>query len=93
MRYKVVYIALAKDDLKKALNYYKGISPKLAKDFLARIAEGKKFISQNPYADDVMYKNFRMHYIKQFPYHIHYQILEDKKHVLIIAVEFSKEKT
>jgi plasmid stabilization system protein ParE len=92
MKYKVVYIEHAKDDLKKAVNYYKGISSKLAKDFLARISEGKKFISQNPYADDVMYKNFRMHNIRQFPYHIHYQIFEDKKQVLIIAIEFSKRE-
>ena len=92
MKYKVIYINLAKEDLKKAVDYYKGISSKLAKDFLARIAEGKAFISQNPYGDDVMYKDFRMQNIRQFPYHIHYQILEDKKQILIVAIEFSKRE-
>lgn len=90
MKYKVVYIALAKEDLKKAITYYKNISPKLAKDFIARIAEGKKYILLNPKGDDVMYKEIRTHNISQFPYHIHYQILEDKMQLLILAVEFSK---
>ena len=36
MKYKVVYITLAKEDLKNAIAYYKDISPKLAKDFITR---------------------------------------------------------
>ena len=40
--------------------------------------------------DDVMYKEIRMHNIRQFPYHIHYQIIENKKQILILAIEFSK---
>jgi len=90
MNYKVVYIPLAKQDLKKAVKYYKDISSKLAKDFIFRISEGKKYISQNPYGDDIMYNGIRMHYIRQFPYHIHYKILDDRKQILILAIEFSK---
>ena len=90
MKYKVVYIPLAKVDLKKAVAYYKDISPKLANDFIFRIREGKQYISQNPQGDDIMYKEIRMHNIRQFPYHIHYQILKDKKQILILAIEFSK---
>ncbi len=90
MKYKVVYIPLAKVDLKKAVAYYKDISPKLAKDFIFRIREGKQYISQNPQGDDIMYKEIRMHNIRQFPYHIHYQIQKDKKQILILAIEFSK---
>lgn len=56
MKYKVVYIPFAREDLKKAVDYYKDISPKLAKDFIARVAEGKKYIIQNPQGDDLMYK-------------------------------------
>jgi len=92
MKFKVVYIPLAKEDLKKAIGYYKDISPKLAKDFIARIAEGKNYITQNPYGDDVMYREIRMHNIRQFPYHIHYQIIENKKQILILAIEFSKRE-
>ena len=55
MKYKVVYITLAKEDLINAIAYYKDISPKLAKDFITRIVEGKKYIAQNLYGDNVMY--------------------------------------
>ena len=92
MKFKAVYIPLAKDDLKKAVDYYKDISPKLAKDFIVRIREGKNYITQNPYGDDIMYKQIRMHNIRQFPYHIHYQIIEDKMQILILAIEFSKRE-
>jgi hypothetical protein len=39
MKYKFIYFAFVKDDLKSAVNYYKKISPKLANDFLDRIEE------------------------------------------------------
>lgn len=90
MKYKIVYIPLAKQDLKNAINYYTSISKKLAKDFVFRIKEGSHYINLNPHGDDIMYKEIRMHNIRQFPYHIHYQVLEDKKQILILAIEFSK---
>ena len=92
MKYKAIYISLAKLDLRKAISYYKNISPKLAKDFIFRISEGRKYILENPHGDDIMYKEIRMHNIKQFPYHIHYKILEEKKQIIILAVEFSKRE-
>lgn len=92
MKYRVVYIPLAKVDLKNAVTHYKNISPKLAKEFISRIREGRNYISQNPHGDDVMYKNIRMHNVRQFPYHIHYQIIEEKKQILILAIEFSKRE-
>ena len=90
MKFKAVYIPLAKQDLRKAVNYYKDISPKLAKDFIFRITESKNFITHNPFGNDVMFGEIRMHNIRQFPYHIHYIILEEKKQILILAIEFSK---
>ncbi len=90
MKHKVVYIALAKEDFKKAVSYYRNISHKLAKDLIARIIEAEKYIALNPYADDVMYKAIRMHNIHQFPYHIHYQVLEDQKQIVVLAIQFSK---
>ena len=92
MKYRVVYIPLAKVDLKNAVTYYKDISPKLAKEFISRIREGRNYINHNPHGDDVMYKNIRMHNVRQFPYHIHYQIIEEKKQILILAIEFSKRE-
>jgi hypothetical protein len=74
MKYKFVNRPLVKIDLQKAREYYKNISPKLAKNFLFRIREAKKYISLNPEGDDVMYNKIRMHKIYQFPYHLHYYV-------------------
>ncbi len=90
MSYKVVYIALAKDDFKKAVSYYKAISSKLANDFIARVGEAEKYLSMNPYGNDIMYKEVRMHNLHQFPYHMHYKILEDQKQIIVLAIAFSK---
>ena len=45
MIFRYIYRPFAKIDLKEAVKYYKAISPSLAKDFLLRIRETKKFIS------------------------------------------------
>lgn len=90
MKYKFVYRPYAKEDLQNATNYYKAISPNLAKDFLLRIREATKYIALNPEGDDVMYLDIRMHNLYQFPYHIHYYVDHDSKQIIILAVEFSK---
>lgn len=90
MKYKFVNRPFVKSDLQRAKDYYKNISPKLAKDFLFRIREAKKYISLNHEGDDVMYNKIRMQNIYQFPYHIHYYIDNDLKQIVILAIEFSK---
>lgn len=56
MKWKMVYRPFVKQDLQKAIHHYKVISPNLAKDFLNRVREAEKYISQNPFGEDVMYK-------------------------------------
>lgn len=90
MKYKFVYRPFVKEDLQKATAYYKAISSNLAKDFLFRIKEAKKYIALNPEGDDVMYQDIRMHNLYQFPYQIHYYIDHKNKLIIILAVEFSK---
>jgi mRNA-degrading endonuclease RelE of RelBE toxin-antitoxin system len=92
MKYKFVYRPFVKQDLKQATNYYKAISTSLAKDFLFRIREAKKYIALNIEGDDVMYKDVRMHNMYQFPYHIHYYIDKENKQVVILSVAFSKRE-
>lgn len=90
MKFKFIYSPLVKQDLQNAVNYYKDISINLAKDFLFRVREAKKYIALNPYGDDMMYKDIRMHNLHQFPYHIHYFIDSKNKHIVILAIAFSK---
>lgn len=92
MKYKVINRPFVRQDIQEAIDYYKSISPKLAKEFLSRIREAVKFILQNPFGDDVMYKNIRMCKLKQFPYHIHYIVEEQSKTIVILAVAFSKRE-
>jgi plasmid stabilization system protein ParE len=92
MKFKFVYKPPVKQDLQNAKNYYKDISPKLAKDFLFRIREAKKYISLNIQGDDVMYKEIRMHNLYQFPYHVHYYIDHKNQQIVILAVAFSKRE-
>lgn len=92
MKYKIVYRPFVKDDLQNAVNYYKNISPKLAKEFLFRVKEAKNYIFSNPEADDLMYNDVRMHNLYQFPYHIHYYIDQENKQIVILAVAFSKRE-
>nr|WP_281638493.1 type II toxin-antitoxin system RelE/ParE family toxin [Flavobacterium marginilacus] len=68
------------------------MSPRLAKEFVSRLREAKKYIDQNPFGDDIMYKNIRMHNIRQFPYHIHYYLNLDNKQIVILAIAFSKRE-
>lgn len=87
---KALISPLAKLDLIEAKNYNKNIRTELAKDFLEEIKRAKQFISENPYANDISYKNVRMYLLKKFPYHLHYILNENKKHIVIIAIEFGK---
>lgn len=90
MKLKLIYRPLVKQDLQNAVNYYKNISPNLAKDFLYRVREAKKYIALNPQGDDIMYREIRMHNLNQFPYHIHYYIDNKNKQIIILAIAFSK---
>lgn len=90
MTYKATTLSFVKDDIQRGANYYKKISPRLAKLFLLKIREAKVQITENPFVNDVMYKDVRTHLIHKFPYHIHYLIDENNKHVVIIAVVFAK---
>jgi len=90
MKWKMVYRPFVKQDLQKAIQYYKVISPNLAKDFLNRVREAESYILQNPFGDDVMYKQIRMHNLKQFPYHLHFFIDDKNIKVVVLAIAFSK---
>ena len=92
MKYKIVYRPFVKTDLQNAVDYYKMISPKLAKEFLFRIKEAKNYILNNPEADDVMYNEIRMHNLYQFPYNIHYFVDLKNEQIVILAVAFSKRE-
>ena len=90
MKFRITSKLLVKQDLQEAIDYYKQITPRLATEFLQRIREAKNRIAENPFADDIMYKDIRMHMVSQFPYHIHSLVDENLKQIIIIAIAFAK---
>ncbi len=86
MSYVFVNRPVVKDDILDAADYYKKISPALAKQFLLRLREARKYIADKPLGFQVKYKNVRTLLLKQFPYHIHYLINDDKKQIIILAI-------
>lgn len=88
-KYKVLYEQMVDCDLREAKSYYKKISPDLAKRFFQDFRQSKNFISEFPFANDVVYgEDIRLHLLKKFPYHIHYIVKKKESLVIILAVIF-----
>ncbi len=73
-------------DLVAATDFYRLISPKLAKQFLLRIREAKTYISQYPLAFQIKHNGVRTLLLKQFPYHIHYVVDDGRQQIVILAI-------
>ncbi len=86
MSYSFVNSSSVKSDIINAVDYYKKINPKLAKEFLFRIREAKSYISIVPLGFQVKYKEVRTLLLKQFPYHIHYIIDNENQQIIILAI-------
>ena len=86
MSYSFVNRPAVQADIINAVNYYKAVSPQLARQFLFRIREAKKYINRSPLAFEVKYKNVRTLLLKQFPFHIHYIIDDSEKQIVILAI-------
>lgn len=86
MSYSFVNRPAVSNDIIDAVDYYKKINPQLAKQFLARLREAKTYIDKSPLGFQIKYKEVRTLLLKQFPYHIHYLIDNDKKQIIILAI-------
>lgn len=101
MSYQIINLPPVKYDILNIVNYYKTISPELAKQFLFRLREARTYIYQYPLGFQVKYKTVRTLLLKQFPYHIHYLFNDDKKTIIILAIvhayknpdDYSKRKS
>lgn len=76
--YILVNNSLVEQDIRFVFDYYKSVSHKLAKEFIQQLQKAKENIILYPFSNDVVYNNVRLHKLKQFPYHIHYIVEEDK---------------
>ena len=79
MNYSLVNRPYVSIDIIEAVEYYKNIDPQLAKQFLFRIGEATTYIAKFPLGFQIKYKEVRTLLLKQFPYHIHYLVDENRK--------------
>lgn len=86
MSYTFINRPAVQADIINAVDYYKKISPKLAKQFLFRIREAKIAIKRSPLAFEIKYKDVRTFMLKQFPFHIHYIINDNQRQIIILAI-------
>jgi len=78
MSYIFVSKPIVAFDIADVVTYYKSINPELAKAFLDRIDDAKKYIADFPLAFQIKHKNVRTVLLEQFPYHILY-LIDDSK--------------
>jgi len=90
---KFVYRPSIKFDLLDAVDYYKSINPNLARQFLLRVKQAKNAIAQNPLHYSLKYKNVRTILLKQFPYHIHFAIIDENLIVVYAIICAFKKPT
>ena len=86
MSYSLVNSPAVRLDIINATDYYKKISPELAKQFLFRIREAVAYIVRSPLGFQIKYNQVRTLLLKQFPYHIHYLIDDNKQQIVILAI-------
>ncbi|MDR6160216.1 plasmid stabilization system protein ParE [Chryseobacterium sp. SLBN-27] len=83
---KMVISENADFDLKEIADWYNARNKKLIWIFLKDFKEKVKFISENPLACEVRYENFRIIYLKKFPFGIHFKYDENKNLIEIYSV-------
>jgi len=83
---KIVISENADFDLSEIADCYNEINKKLIWLFLKDFKTTAKHISENPFSCEIRYGNFRIAYLKRFPFGIHYQFDENKNRVKIFSV-------
>lgn len=85
MKFEIVILPEAKQDLKLAAGWYNKQQKGLGKKFLSRVRQSKKIIQSNPY---FVKRQGNIHTLplRQFPFMIHFLIDENKNTVTVLAI-------
>lgn len=84
--YKSIVLYQAKEDIRKAAEWYNERQIGLGKKFISEVRNKVYYIRQNPKISGVRYNNVRTAILSDFPFMIHYTIDENIKAILIVAV-------
>lgn len=86
LKYKVIILDEAKDDIIEAKIYYKKILKKLSIRFAADVKSAVSEIRINPLIFGFRFEKFRTANLSVFPYQVHYILDEANATILIFAV-------
>jgi plasmid stabilization system protein ParE len=84
--YKAIILPLAKDDIKSAAHWYNDKQQGLGKRFTKEVRDKVLFIRKNPKVVAIRYDDTRCAVLRIFPFMIHFNVDEDNKLVIIVAV-------
>ena len=90
MRFDIVLHDSAVEDIRLAIYYYKNISPRLAKKFHTSVKSTFNELRKNPFYE-IRYDNVRMRLVKNFPYLLHFVVIESEKIVIIYGVRHAAQ--
>jgi len=84
--YKAIILPSAKEDIRKAAQWYNKQQNGLGLRFLAEVRDVVRFIKQNPLASIIRYNSVRTTVLYVFPFMVHYTVDETTQTVIVIAV-------
>lgn len=84
MKYSLIILPFAKQDIKAAAFWYNGKQNNLGKKFIDAVKKEASIIQKNPFLYEVRYDTIRIALIDTFPYLIHFSI--DANTIVIKAV-------
>lgn len=89
-KFKIVLYDDAIIDFNKALEYYRNISPAVAKKFYRAVNTTFNDLNKNPFYQ-LRYDNFRLKPVKKFPFLLHFIVDEHTNTVFIYGIRNSHQ--
>jgi len=84
--HKVSLLPEAKIDIKEIIEWYNEEKSGLGTKFYSSIKSSLSILKKNPYLYQIQYLDIRNALLRKFPYQIHYQIIEPKTSIIVLAV-------
>ena len=89
MNFEITISDYAVAQINKAADWFENEKTGLGTLFIKAINESLEFISENPYASQKRYKDFRIIFSNTFSFGVHYLVEEDK--IIIMAVFYTSQ--
>jgi plasmid stabilization system protein ParE len=86
MKYKVLILDEAEQDIDSAYVWYEMKQINLGNKFYSTVSKAVQYIALHPFGNEEIYKGTRRFIIKKFPYGIYYRIIVEKNEIQIIGV-------